>query len=44
LLKQCRPHYFVENESSKEKEMVESNNLYADGALLLRFLAQKGVE
>ena len=44
LLKQCRPHYRVKKEGSEEKEIVKSKNIYADGAILLRFLAQKGVE
>lgn len=39
LLTQCRPNY-----RNKQGKCNKSDYLYADGALLLRFLAQKGVE
>ena len=41
LLKQCRPHYRYKIDD-KEFDIKSSEFLQADGALLLRFLAQKG--
>jgi CRISPR-associated protein Cmr2 len=44
LLEQCRPNYYRIDEDSKEKQIGMSDYLQADGALLVRFLAHKGVE
>jgi hypothetical protein len=44
LLKQCRP-VFRDIETSKKKEDWQcSNALEADAALIVRFLAHKGIE
>ena len=43
LLEQCRPVYRDENQQDPQ-QWRRDDNLYADGAMLLRFLAQKGVE
>jgi CRISPR-associated protein Cmr2 len=43
LLKQCRPIYRDENKPDKPKEWPIDNKVQVDAALLVRFLAQKGV-
>ena len=44
LLEQCRPNYRWIDEDSKKEDIKASDYLQADGALLVRFLAHKGVE
>ena len=44
LLEQCRPVIRRPNESNEEKKFPKSKRLEVDGALLVRFLAHKGVE
>lgn len=46
LLEQCRPHHRVTDEAGKATEfpVEQPKRLKADGALLVRFLAHKGIE